>query len=449
MAKSRSKPAERSDSVSGWLWRLLGVLRRPRDTAEAARKRSVSLEPGAVIIGPVRDPSVVIPAEIMFAARRAALYSHMVSLALRNPYYLSRVVARVKYHDCDALLAVVLDSVFASPAAEASLAALFTEVIALEVDRSTSIETVMRNDAPSVHMLSAYLKKPSCLAYLRTAVGPTIDTIIALGDTSLDNDPAAVYQDWARTQTAQRLPPVASAVEAAGYTEVQNLSRRRTRHLAHLTTHFLYDIINARAHIPSGLLAICTSTLQAARRRFPQADDAQAYSLVGGIFFLRYVNAALLSPTQYGLLDEPPSAPVRSNLKLVARLLQRLSNNWGKPADEWPVDARKFVRSNARRFGLFLASLTDSEQAAGSASPAPGWPAGRGCLSVPRNIECDRWCKGKGRRREWRDPGTRVRQCVTDQGPSRTPVVRRRAATKPDRVVASSAGIKQGSPASS
>ncbi|KAJ2384315.1 RasGAP protein, partial [Coemansia sp. RSA 2603] len=187
----------------------------------------------------------------------------------------------------------------------------------------------------------------------------------------------------------------------------------------------------------------------AARRRFPQADDAQAYSLVGGIFFLRYVNAALLSPTQYGLLDEPPSAPVRSNLKLVARLLQRLSNNWGKPADEWPVDARKFVRSNARRFGLFLASLTDSEQAAGSASPAPGWPAGRGCLSVPRNIECDRWCKGKGRRREWRDPGTRVRQCVTDQGPSRTPVVRRRAATKPDRVVASSAGIKQGSPASS
>ncbi|KAJ2778014.1 RasGAP protein [Coemansia interrupta] len=393
---SNSSSNNNNDNLGGWLLRLWGGLRRLRDTPDerpenprrGGRSRSSPplVETGALIVGPVRDPLVAIPAEIMFTARRAALYTEMVGLALHCPYYLARVVAGVKYGESEGLLRVVLESLFAAPAYEKSLTAF----------------------------------------------------------TSLDNDLASVYQDWARTQST-RLPLVVSSVEAAGYTEVQNLSRRRSRHLSHLTTHFLYDIINAHAHIPQGLLAICTTTMRAAQRRFPMADEAQAYSLVGGIFFLRYVNAALLSPDQYGLLDGPPSAAVKNNLKLVARLLQRLSNNWGKPADEWPVDARKFMRSNARRFGLFLASLTDdaAERRGKLADPgaALGEPAGeRSGVGVARCGECGER-GGMRRRRECRDPGTCIRQC---------PAVRR-AATKSDGTAKASAAVggRQGSPGSS
>ncbi|KAJ1889398.1 RasGAP protein [Coemansia sp. S17] len=182
--------------------------------------------------------------------------------------------------------------------------------------------------------------------------------MVALGSTSLDPELASVYQDWARSQTAMRLPLVASAVEAAGYTEVQNLSRRRQRHLVHLATHCLHDVINAQHHIPAGLLAICASTMRATKRKFPDTDLAKAYSLVGGIFFLRFVNAALTSPNQYGLLDSAPGGTMKTNLKLLARLMQRLSNYSAKPADEWPVDARKFMKANVFRFHSFLASLT-------------------------------------------------------------------------------------------
>ncbi|KAJ2438127.1 hypothetical protein GGF42_008399 [Coemansia sp. RSA 2424] len=38
--------------------------------------------------------------------------------------------------------------------------------------------------------------------------------------------------------------------------------------------------------------------------------------------------------------------------------MQRLSNYSSKPADEWPVDARKFMKANVTRFHSFLASLT-------------------------------------------------------------------------------------------
>ncbi|KAJ2745961.1 RasGAP protein, partial [Coemansia pectinata] len=245
------------------------------------------VESGAAAVGPVRDPYVVIPADIMFSPQRTALYANMVSMLVRNPYYLTRI-----------------------------------EIVELEVDRTMSIDTVMRNDGPSVHMLSAYLKKHCCLEYLRIAVGPTIETMVALGSTSLDPELASVYQDWARSQTAMRLPLVASAVEAAGYTEVQNLSRRRQRHLVHLATHCLHDVINAQHHIPAGLLAICASTMRATKRKFPDTDLAKAYSLVGGIFFLRFVNAALTSPNQYGLLDSAPGGTMKTNLKLLARLMQ-------------------------------------------------------------------------------------------------------------------------------
>ncbi|KAJ2743771.1 RasGAP protein [Coemansia sp. BCRC 34301] len=355
------------DTPSSWLGRLWCGIRRRTDATSSSPSEGSSgtrslpgaiTECGGAAVGPIKDPHVVIPADIMFSPQRTALYASMVLMLVRNPYYLTRIVSHVKHHECDALLSIILDSLFGSPAYEPLLTVLFTEIVELEVDRTTSIDTVMRNDGPSVHMLSAYLKRHCCLEYLRIAVGPTIETMVALGSTSLDPELASVYQDWARSQTAMRLPLVASAVEAAGYTEVQNLSRRRQRHLVHVATHCLHDVINARHHIPAGLLAICASTMRATKRKFPEADLAKAYSLVGGIFFLRFVNAALTSPNQYGLLDASPTGTMKTNLKLLARLMQRLSNNSSKPADEWPVDARKFMKANVTRFHSFLASLT-------------------------------------------------------------------------------------------
>ncbi|KAJ1946614.1 RasGAP protein [Linderina macrospora] len=365
----------------GWLGRMIGTIRRKKTASQNSASDTpphIGQERGAIAVGTVKDPNMAIPADIMFSARRAQLYGTMMRLLMHNPYYLSRVISHVKYHECDALLSIVLDSVFRGPVHEQSLTLLFTEIIGLEVERTTSIDTVMRNDAPSVHMLSAYLKKPSCLEYLQKAVGPTIETVVELGNASLESELGSVYQDWARSQESRKLPPIVSVVEAGGYTEVQNLSRRRQRQLVHLTTHCLHDIINARLHVPMGLVSICASTLRATRQRFPDADDAKAYSLVGGIFFLRFVNAALASPNIYGLVDASPTGQVKTNLKLVARLMQRLSNYSAKPADEWPADARGFIESNVHRFHGFLASLTTAcgQSAAGftTVSPAPLQP---------------------------------------------------------------------------
>ncbi|KAJ2013173.1 RasGAP protein, partial [Coemansia sp. S610] len=163
------------DSPSSWLGRLWSGIRRRPDTAGPCPVVGAIVESGAAAVGPVRDPHVVIPADIMFSPQRTTLYARMVTMLVRNPYYLTRIVSHVKHHECDALLSIILDSLFG--AYEPLLTALFTEIVELEVDRTSSIDTVMRNDGPSVHMLSAYLKKQCCLEYLRIAVGPTIETM--------------------------------------------------------------------------------------------------------------------------------------------------------------------------------------------------------------------------------------------------------------------------------
>ncbi|KAJ2481839.1 RasGAP protein [Coemansia sp. RSA 2131] len=354
------------ESDMSWLGRLWYGIRRLRDATEPPAQTVV--ERGTAAAGDVRNPCVAIPADIMFSPQRASLYSSMVSLLVRNPYYISRIVYNVKYHECDALLSIILNSLFGDTAHEPSLIALFNEIIEMEVDRTTSIETLMRNDAPSLHVLSSYLRNQACLEYLQIAVRPTVEVIVQLGNVSLDPELAAVYQDWVRTQRTMRLPLVVSAVEAASYTEVQNLSRRRHRHLLHVATHCLFDITTSRHRIPAGLVAICTSTLQATRRKFTDVNAIKGYSLVGGMFFLRFVNAALTTPSQYGLLDSPPTGTVNSNLKLVARLMQRLSNNSGKMPDEWPLDARKFMKANIEKFHSFLESLTSGSDVQGNVS---------------------------------------------------------------------------------
>ncbi|PIA18555.1 Rho GTPase activation protein [Coemansia reversa NRRL 1564] len=364
---SESREGELNQTTGNCFQRLWHGIRHIRDSnivSPSIPARPIT-ESGTVVVGDVRNPRIAIPADIMFSPRRAALYSTMASLLVRSPYYISRVIFFLKDHECDGLLTIVLNSLFGEPQHETALIALFTEIIWLEVDRTNSASIVMRNDAPSVHMLSAYLRNKPCLDFLKIAVGPTIETIVDLGNISLDPDIAAAYQDWARTQKGMRMPPVVSVVEAASYTEVQNLSRRRQRYLAHVASHCLFDITSARHHIPSGLLAICSSMLQATRSKFPEADAARGYSLVGGIFFLRFVNAALTTPNHYGLLDTPVTGIVKTNLKLIARLMQRMSNYSAKIPEKWPSDVHNFMKANIAEFHSFLESLTVQPDAMG------------------------------------------------------------------------------------
>ncbi|KAJ2814387.1 hypothetical protein IWW50_007144, partial [Coemansia erecta] len=126
--QQNGRPYENDTSATTWLGRLWSGIRRLRDSSSpvpAQMPAKAVVESGTAAVGDVRNPCVAIPADIMFSPQRAALYSTMASLLVRNPYYISRIVYQVKYHECDALLGIILNSLFGDVAHEPSLIALF------------------------------------------------------------------------------------------------------------------------------------------------------------------------------------------------------------------------------------------------------------------------------------------------------------------------------------
>lgn len=54
------------------------------------------------------------------------------------------------------------------------------------------------------------------------------------------------------------------------------------------------------------------------KRKYPEATDASICSLIGGFFFLRFINPAIVTPQAYMLVDGVPAKHPRRTLTLVS-----------------------------------------------------------------------------------------------------------------------------------
>jgi Ras GTPase-activating-like protein IQGAP2/3 len=53
------------------------------------------------------------------------------------------------------------------------------------------------------------------------------------------------------------------------------------------------------------------------QRKYPDANDGAICSLIGGFFFLRFINPAVVTPQAYMLVEGVPSKHPRRTLTLV------------------------------------------------------------------------------------------------------------------------------------
>ena len=53
------------------------------------------------------------------------------------------------------------------------------------------------------------------------------------------------------------------------------------------------------------------------QRKYPEATDFAICSLIGGFFFLRFINPAIVTPQAYMLVDGVPAKHPRRTLTLV------------------------------------------------------------------------------------------------------------------------------------
>ena len=81
--------------------------------------------------------------------------------------------------------------------------------------------------------------------------------------------------------------------------------------------------------------------------------------MIGGFFFLRFINPAIVSPQAYMLIDSLPGKYPKRSLTLIAKLLQNVANKPTYAKEEYMMLLNGFVEINKQRVDLFLDELCE------------------------------------------------------------------------------------------
>ncbi|XP_051540739.1 neurofibromin isoform X1 [Myxocyprinus asiaticus] len=155
----------------------------------------------------------------------------------------------------------------------------------------------------------------------------------------------------------------------------ENLEENQ-RNLLRMTYRFFQAIINSSCEFPPQLRSVCHCLFQATchsllskasvkdRKEMRKAVVSQRFpqngiGAVGSAMFLRFVNPAIVSPYEAGILDKKPPPKIERGLKLMSKILQSIANHVLFTKEEHMRPFNDFVKSNfdaARRFFLDIAS---------------------------------------------------------------------------------------------
>uniref|UniRef100_A0AAY5F5P1 Neurofibromin n=1 Tax=Electrophorus electricus TaxID=8005 RepID=A0AAY5F5P1_ELEEL len=137
--------------------------------------------------------------------------------------------------------------------------------------------------------------------------------------------------------------------------EPSEVLEENQRNLLQMTSRFFLAITSSSCEFPPQLRSVCHCLFQVVSQRFPQ----NSIGAVGSAMFLRFINPAIVSPYEAGILDKKPPPRIERGLKLMSKILQSIANHVLFTKEEYMRPFNDFVKSNfdaARRFFLDIAS---------------------------------------------------------------------------------------------
>eukprot|EP01105_Mastigella_eilhardi_P024275 TRINITY_DN6307_c0_g1_i1.p1 TRINITY_DN6307_c0_g1~~TRINITY_DN6307_c0_g1_i1.p1 ORF type:complete len:1080 (+),score=357.09 TRINITY_DN6307_c0_g1_i1:23-3262(+) len=114
--------------------------------------------------------------------------------------------------------------------------------------------------------------------------------------------------------------------------------------------------------MPPGIKIIACYFWELAQKYFP---DLNALPLVGSFLMLRYLNPAIFSPEQYGLIPQGKTASpkARRNLILITKILQNLSNfTVFKEKESYMTKLNEFVQKNSPKLQQYFKQIVAAAQ---------------------------------------------------------------------------------------
>jgi Ras GTPase-activating-like protein IQGAP2/3 len=310
------------------------------------------------------DSSLVFPDE-----KKKRLYSQLFFLLQTDPRLVAHLTRLVKLGEIDTLLQTVMFTLYGNQydgREEHLLLTMFQSVLIHEFDTSLDFGSLMRANTPVSRMMTTYTRRGPGQQYLKYVLHDNLNRLLEQPDLNLEIDPLKVYEqliNQIETETGQTCewPRAVSADEAASHPEVLRLIRPRIEGLIELANRFLSTIIDSLNEVPYGLRWICKQIRRLTKRKYPESSVWSICSLIGGFFFLRFINPAIVTPQSYMIIDSQPGKTVRRTLTLLAKMLQNLANKPTYNKEMYMMQLSPFVEDNKERITKFLNDLCEVE----------------------------------------------------------------------------------------
>lgn len=192
------------------------------------------------------------------------------------------------------------------------LTGISQSVLTYQFDTAPDYSSLLRANTPVSRMMSTYTSRGPGQSYLKVVLAERINNLVALNDLDLEINPLKVYQKMLNEierrdgSLPADLPRAVTAEQAAENKTVQKIIESRFTMLTDIANSFLTTIIEGLEEIPYGIRWICKQIRSLSKRKYPDAQDHTICTLIGGFFFLRFINPAIISPHMYMLIDSAP-----------------------------------------------------------------------------------------------------------------------------------------------
>ena len=295
-------------------------------------------------------------------------YGNLFFLLQTEPRHIAHLCRLVTMTEIDSLLQTVMFTIYGNQyesREEHLLLTMFQSVLTYQFDNTADYSSLLRANTPVSRMMTTYTRRGPGQSYLKVVLQDTINSLIQNQDANLEINPLKVYQQMVEHieqdtgSIPSHLPKGVTAEQAAENEEVQAIIAPRVTALMDLANVFLDTIIRGIEETPYGIRWICKQIRSLSKRKYPDANDQTVCTLIGGFFFLRFINPAIVTPRSYMLIDSQPAENPKRTLTYIAKLLQNLANKASYAKEPYMIKLQPFIEQNKERVNRFMLGLCE------------------------------------------------------------------------------------------
>ncbi|TLD08271.1 uncharacterized protein PgNI_07100 [Pyricularia grisea] len=299
---------------------------------------------------------------------RTQKYGNLMFLLQSEPRHIAHLCRLVSMQEIDSLLQTVMFTIYGNQyesREEHLLLTMFQSVLTYNFENTPEYSSLLRANTPVSRMMTTYTRRGPGQSFLKSVLADKINSLIELRDLDLEINPLKVYERMIEQieedtgSVPPSLPRGVTAEQAAANPQVQEIIEPRLAMLTDIANGFLSTIIDGLEEAPYGIRWICKQIRSLTKRKYPDANDQVICTLIGGFFFLRFINPAIVTPKSYMLIDGQPADKPRRTLTLIAKMLQNLANKPSYAKEPYMAGLQPFVQMNKSRVNKFMLDLCE------------------------------------------------------------------------------------------